>query len=324
MSKIQTIRIPEGKQWQEPRWIRKRWVKDSLAFRVRFRVMHRVYESAVSTGTVPVHGHCKLTGLIPVLSAVDVAPRMRAAWEKEMRFSLNHAEAAKKALGQFASTTHTDSARLIAKWGERVYGFADHATRGVSLKTYLYHTHDCIGEGDSSLSHSRLHNGGNAASPNPAGGKPHTPTPVTNSGGTDGKTCARTAKGAVFGNAHEIQGHGVEIAWVPQSQYDPEWTDWVTVFIAPDGGFVDFYAGDTIAIAPLPASPLGYFVAAAHALHEIEQASVHAIDVGEPKLDWAKLIAREKEMIGFIPDAMLGLADRIMAGSVRSETKTRF
>jgi glutathione reductase (NADPH) len=42
-------------------------------------------------------------------------------------------------------------------------------------------------------------------------------------------------------------------------------------------------------------------VAAGHALHEIERASVHKISVGKPKLDWAALIDREKELIKDIP-----------------------
>jgi glutathione reductase (NADPH) len=57
-------------------------------------------------------------------------------------------------------------------------------------------------------------------------------------------------------------------------------------------------------------TPKKVLVAAAHALHEIERASVHAIEVSVLKLDWAKLIGREKEMIGFIPDAMLDVAER--------------
>ncbi len=57
-------------------------------------------------------------------------------------------------------------------------------------------------------------------------------------------------------------------------------------------------------------TPKKVLVAAAHALHEIEQASVHAIEVSAPRLDWAKLIEREKEMIGFVPDAMLGVAEK--------------
>ena len=51
-------------------------------------------------------------------------------------------------------------------------------------------------------------------------------------------------------------------------------------------------------------TPKKVLVAAAHSLHEIEIASAHGIDVGEAQLDWAKLIAREKDMISFIPGAM--------------------
>ena len=57
-------------------------------------------------------------------------------------------------------------------------------------------------------------------------------------------------------------------------------------------------------------TPKKILVAAAHALHEIEQAPVHGIEVGEAKLDWAKLIGREKEMIAPIPGAMAGLAEK--------------
>ena len=42
-------------------------------------------------------------------------------------------------------------------------------------------------------------------------------------------------------------------------------------------------------------------VAAGHALHEIERAAIHHIAVGKPKLDWAALIDREKDMIKDIP-----------------------
>jgi glutathione reductase (NADPH) len=55
-------------------------------------------------------------------------------------------------------------------------------------------------------------------------------------------------------------------------------------------------------------TPKKVLVAAAHALHEIETARVHGIEVGAPRLDWARLIDREKEMIGAIPEAMEGLA----------------
>src|SRR5437667_9241011 len=48
-------------------------------------------------------------------------------------------------------------------------------------------------------------------------------------------------------------------------------------------------------------TPKKILVAAGHALHEIERASVHRIAVGKPKLDWAALIDREKDMIKDIP-----------------------
>jgi glutathione reductase (NADPH) len=57
-------------------------------------------------------------------------------------------------------------------------------------------------------------------------------------------------------------------------------------------------------------TPKKVLVAAAHALHEIETASTHGITVGPAKLDWGKLIRREKDMIGFIPDAMEGVAKK--------------
>ena len=48
-------------------------------------------------------------------------------------------------------------------------------------------------------------------------------------------------------------------------------------------------------------TPKKVLVAAGHALHEIERAAVHHIAVGKPRLDWAALIDREKEMIKDIP-----------------------
>src|SRR5436305_3305395 len=48
-------------------------------------------------------------------------------------------------------------------------------------------------------------------------------------------------------------------------------------------------------------TPKKVLVAAGQALHEIERASVHHIAVGKPKLDWAALIDREKNMIKDIP-----------------------
>ncbi|MHA1567476.1 MAG: dihydrolipoyl dehydrogenase family protein [Alphaproteobacteria bacterium] len=57
-------------------------------------------------------------------------------------------------------------------------------------------------------------------------------------------------------------------------------------------------------------TPKKVLVAAAHNLHEIALASVHGIDVGTPKIDWGKLIDRERGMIDFIPDAMAGVAKK--------------
>ena len=56
-------------------------------------------------------------------------------------------------------------------------------------------------------------------------------------------------------------------------------------------------------------TPKKVLVAAGHALHEIERARLHCISVGEPKLDWAALIDREKQMISHIP----GSLGRLMA-----------
>jgi glutathione reductase (NADPH) len=57
-------------------------------------------------------------------------------------------------------------------------------------------------------------------------------------------------------------------------------------------------------------TPKKVLVAAGHALDEIERAAVHGISVGEAKLDWAKLIRREKDMVAFIPDAMAATAEK--------------
>jgi len=51
-------------------------------------------------------------------------------------------------------------------------------------------------------------------------------------------------------------------------------------------------------------TPKKVLVAAAQALHEIELAPQHGIEVGPAKLDWAKLIDRKSDMIDFIPGAM--------------------
>ena len=51
-------------------------------------------------------------------------------------------------------------------------------------------------------------------------------------------------------------------------------------------------------------TPKKVLVAAGHALDEIERSRAHGISVGEPRLDWAKLIDREKEMISHIPGSL--------------------
>ena len=56
-------------------------------------------------------------------------------------------------------------------------------------------------------------------------------------------------------------------------------------------------------------TPKKVLVAAGHALHEIERARIHGISVGEPRLDWAALIDREKQIISHIP----GSLGRLMA-----------
>src|SRR5438067_11811138 len=48
-------------------------------------------------------------------------------------------------------------------------------------------------------------------------------------------------------------------------------------------------------------TPKKVLVAAGHALHEIERASVHHIAVGKPTLDWAALICRETDLSKDIP-----------------------
>jgi hypothetical protein len=53
-------------------------------------------------------------------------------------------------------------------------------------------------------------------------------------------------------------------------------------------------------------TPKKVLVAAGHALHEIERASMHGISVGEPRLDWAALIDREKQMISHTPASSAG------------------
>ena len=51
-------------------------------------------------------------------------------------------------------------------------------------------------------------------------------------------------------------------------------------------------------------TPKKVLVAAAHAMHEIEIAHTHGIEVGKAKLHWPTLIDRKTAMIDFIPGAM--------------------
>jgi len=55
-------------------------------------------------------------------------------------------------------------------------------------------------------------------------------------------------------------------------------------------------------------TPKKVLVAAGEALDTISRAGGHGIDVGPARLDWGKLIDREKAMIDFIPGAMEGVA----------------
>jgi glutathione reductase (NADPH) len=48
-------------------------------------------------------------------------------------------------------------------------------------------------------------------------------------------------------------------------------------------------------------TPKKVLVAAGQALHDVDRASAHHIAVGKPRLNWAALIDREKEMIRDIP-----------------------
>jgi glutathione reductase (NADPH) len=68
-------------------------------------------------------------------------------------------------------------------------------------------------------------------------------------------------------------------------------------------------------------TPKKILVAAAHALHEIERAGAHKIAVGKPRLDWAALIDREKDMIKDIPTnlarAMAHRTVEVIAGRAR-------
>jgi glutathione reductase (NADPH) len=64
--------------------------------------------------------------------------------------------------------------------------------------------------------------------------------------------------------------------------------------------------------------PKKVLVAAAHALDEIERAGAHHIAIGEPRLDWASLIDREKAIIGGIPASLGELMSRRGVEVIRS------
>jgi glutathione reductase (NADPH) len=68
-------------------------------------------------------------------------------------------------------------------------------------------------------------------------------------------------------------------------------------------------------------TPKKVLVAAAHAMHEIERAGQHCIAVGEPKLDWAALIAREKAMIKDLPARMEGALKNRAVTLIRGRAK---
>src|SRR6266567_2402973 len=67
--------------------------------------------------------------------------------------------------------------------------------------------------------------------------------------------------------------------------------------------------------------PKKVLVAAAHALDEIARAHHHGITVGAPSLDWAALIAREKEMIAGIPDSLAAAMARRGVEVIRGQRK---
>jgi glutathione reductase (NADPH) len=66
-------------------------------------------------------------------------------------------------------------------------------------------------------------------------------------------------------------------------------------------------------------TPKKILVAAGHALHEIERAGIHKISVGKPKLDWAALIDREKEMIRDIPGNLARAMERRQVEVIRGQ-----
>src|SRR5260221_5152598 len=67
--------------------------------------------------------------------------------------------------------------------------------------------------------------------------------------------------------------------------------------------------------------PKKVLVAAAHALDGIARAHHHGITVAAPSLDWAALIAREKQLIAGIPDSLAGSMARRGVEVVRGQGK---
>jgi glutathione reductase (NADPH) len=68
-------------------------------------------------------------------------------------------------------------------------------------------------------------------------------------------------------------------------------------------------------------TPKKVLVAAAHSLHEIEQAHVHCITVSKPRLDWPALIAREKDLISGIPESLAETMDERGVEVLRGHVK---
>jgi glutathione reductase (NADPH) len=66
-------------------------------------------------------------------------------------------------------------------------------------------------------------------------------------------------------------------------------------------------------------TPKKVLVAAAHALDEIDRAKVHGITVGVPRLDWAALIDREKQMIAHLPESIARLLAKRGVEVIRGE-----
>ena len=66
-------------------------------------------------------------------------------------------------------------------------------------------------------------------------------------------------------------------------------------------------------------TPKKVLVAAGHALHEIERAAEHHITVSKPRLDWAALIDREKDMIKDIPDNLARAMARRQVEVIRGQ-----